>query len=373
MRTASAVLAAQLLLLRAVTAEDEPPSWELATRVTLWSKEGCSDNLGDSSVTTSDLDILQDMVNKDKDPTDTELACSITSWSSDGFDKDSSNGAYTVWLDSSGIETGCALLLYTPDKYTDGSRRDCVKNYRAYDGSEKCTEVKVSQDFAYSYCCGKNCGLAPTTDEAIIGKTPSRKREELPPAEDIFSFTSSGSPKARDITSPKRAAPLDLLNKRQGEECSFKKKEGSVPMKRKYGKFLRVGGYQDCPVTRTDDCEISYEVSWAEMEGTSFSVGAEAGFNLLEIISASVNMETTYEKSDTKTRTWSTKAYISPGFAGYITWEPMIECIEGQLQGDCADALEVETVDTDKEDEVCFIMHNGKGIPDGTFSQSESA
>lgn len=371
MRTASAVLAAQLLLLRAVSAEDEPPSMELATRITLWSQEGCGDNFGDSSVATTDLEILRDMTQEGKKPDDNSLPCSVQSWSTDDFEKDENSGDYIAWLDASLLEDDCSLLLYSPDDMTNGTERNCVKPYDILEQSQSCTRAVIPSDIGYSYCCGGNCGKLDSANK-LIGRDSlpelPKKREVPRPVEDIFSRGSSDASKSRDVTAPKRAAPLSLLNKRQGGDCSFEKKEGTTAMQYKYGEFLRVGPVRNCPSSSSAACTVTYSVQWSEMQGESFSVGAEAGFNLFEVISASVNMETTYEKSKSTTRTWQTEMPIDPGFSGYITWEPVLECVEGKLIGtDCADDLEVDTVDTDKEGEVCFIKAN-QNIPDGEFS-----
>ncbi|KAL2213220.1 hypothetical protein CC79DRAFT_1362036 [Sarocladium strictum] len=377
----SAAFASQLMLLGFAQAQD----MTLNTSLSIWSKDGCSTNANEEGVLAEVLDVYNsgtitdpDTDKKVDDPEDMQLPCSIQHLTIDDWPQDGS-GNLKAWLDTSDVPNNCSLLVFMTDTdHNSQLDRNCVSSYLSFSNRKPCASFNVPSTFGYTLCCGSNCGqdpvesiIAPDDDDKNTGKRAQPPRPEDEIIATNPTVTDSNALKSRDVTALKRAAPFNLLNERQDlnarkEKCEFDTDQESGE-RRKYGKVLQVSPPDNCPPESESNCDITYTISYAEMVGSSFELGASMGANLLEVISFSVSMSVSYQESETDTYSYSKTYSVPPGFTGYITWEPLVECVTGKLKGDCSDKLKLDNdADGTEEEETCFIVESN-GIPQGTM------
>ena len=224
--------------------------------------------------------------------------------------------------------------------------------------------VWKTNSYPGSYCCGEACGTRASDDVFVNLKKRDALPNEIRPVDEAFPEGNierdEHLPTARDVTAPKRAAPLALLKERQDDDkCRF---EGDKQVtERLMGEQLRISRLETCPPSSSANCVIEWSFTYSEMVGESFGTGASAGFNLFEIMSASVEFTETFEESEETSMTSSGKYEVEPGFDGYIVWEPLLQCATGKLLGNCA-----QEYTTDIKDEACFVVLRG-GAPDGRY------
>lgn len=132
-------IALPLLCLLAQTslAQDEE------TRIKLYSKPGCKNDPVDPDFRTHEL-----IVFKQNAKSDNELTCSGISWDNDDWPSDEGSGRKQIWVDASGIDTNCKLLMYEINRDADMTR-ECVSTYIKISSTASCVGTAVPDSFGY--------------------------------------------------------------------------------------------------------------------------------------------------------------------------------------------------------------------------------
>ncbi|KAL2202376.1 hypothetical protein CC79DRAFT_1326516 [Sarocladium strictum] len=317
--------------------------------IDFYSKPGCQLDYTDPESFVSNIQVYGE------DKSDDELACFKNMWWDDDWPSNK-EGLKDVWIDQSGIQKGCRLLLYdmTNPNPDPESVRGCVRKYDTFGDSGACKGVSLPE----TYCCGTSCGVSPS------GDLFDNKRRDLPappPVSDLFSDgVSNGvsdSKKARNVVDIKRRAPLERLDRR--EECKWENGKDTDEPYLRYEKQYRIGPITKCNLEA--GCTGSVALSYSETISQSFTTEMGMGATLFEVISLSMSMSYTEEEAEEKGFTYTHEYTVPNGASGYVAWEPIAECVKGKFTGDC------DEWDSGVEGEACFLrMVNG--IPDGTYT-----
>lgn len=351
MKTHSAAALSQLALVIGVWAQN------VRTTIDLWSAEGCSDNLGDFETQIMSLDVTEDFVTEGEE----SESCMRESFSHPDWPTVGGADRYAAWVDQTTIESGCQLLLHTvSDSGGADSQYACTSRYVSVGASGRCASIQLPSKFGYKYCCGEEaCGANAVNDLFNPDSSMAKKRGELPPhVEQLFQNDERNIQVVRDVTMPKRAAPLERLAKR---DCSFSAKS-SEPTTKYPGQF-RIAPFAAC--NKPDGCEGSVTLEYSESTSNTFEASASVGGELFKAIGLEVSFGYSYEETEGTSFTYDVSYSVSNGARGYVAWEPVLSCATGSFSGDCPDWK------TDEEGEACFVRMIGGGIPDGEYKTVE--
>ena len=127
---------------------------------------------------------------------------------------------------------------------------------------------------------------------------------------------------ARDLALP--------IAKRQ-EGCSF---SGGKTFE-KFGAAQRLTNTLRCPADAKESCTFTEQVSRSVSSTNTFGTSVEASAEIFKIISVSVSFSYEYSFTQEKSQSSSYQFPVSPGQAGYLTWTPLLECVDGAFARTC--------------------------------------
>ena len=128
----------------------------------------------------------------------------------------------------------------------------------------------------------------------------------------------------RDVTQIKRSSPF--AEKRAA--CTYESVDKTAIIT--YGEQRRVSPVVNCGAV---DCTDSIAISFTQTFSTSFSITTELGATILEVISASVSMSTTWTQETSTTVETAYEGSRPAGSSGYITFQPRLECTYDSFPG----------------------------------------
>ena len=111
--------------------------------INFYSKPGCEVDYTDPESLVNTIQV------QGQDDSDDELSCTKVWWSNDDWPGDDNTGRKDIWVEHSGIQDGCKLMLYemtTPDPEVS---RGCVTKYVTFGDKGTCTKVTMPAQYGY--------------------------------------------------------------------------------------------------------------------------------------------------------------------------------------------------------------------------------
>lgn len=191
------------------------------------------------------------------------------------WQRDEDERYFIAYTDGSGLADGCQVHLTEsvaeePDK--------CGKVFATITKRETqdipCTKLKLPENLGGFWCCGDDCKeLEPIKPEkrANLGMPTSFKTKT----------------KKSDVAAVGAVKRSPILRPR--EECKW---TGSAPYEDRDVPIMAKDDLS-CSINSVENCPVELSFSHTVEQSTSYSVGAQAGASLFEIVSASVTFETT--------------------------------------------------------------------------------
>ncbi|KAF2747087.1 hypothetical protein M011DRAFT_458743 [Sporormia fimetaria CBS 119925] len=249
------------------------------------------------------------------------------------------NGMIKIWMNAPKPADGCQTLFRSPVTTSDSS---CGGNAVVVQG-EACVPITIDNTFIVTTCCGaEECEAAGAplpgngkhkrmskAESAVAGggkvmllhdKNGNVIEPHVPGVVQKREVPTAPNPQSRSVGS----AAIKKLSKR---DCDgFEVTAGPYASG---GQSYIISNTVACTPDNSCFATLTNEVTQTTTISTEVSVGDPFG-----ILSASIG----FEVSESISQSFSGQYEFGPGERGYLTFIPILKCVEGKFTGDCDDS-----------------------------------